>query len=242
MIAAYFLLALLPATEPLETLQLAEERYEAGDYRSAAAFYDQLAGAGARSAKFYQNQANLHFLAGNLPQALLAYRRATRYGGTSDEMANLRDALTQAGNEAGRTAWGVGLRRPLWMYPLGIKVAAVLVIWIITTGLFLLLSRPKYLRAMAGGLMFGWVLAFLLHVDQLDVARHPYLVVAADDVSLRHGNGHTYTIKLAAGKEARLHGGTEGRLRGERSNGWVQIELPDGQRGWVERRQVLIDE
>jgi hypothetical protein len=242
MIAAYFLLALLPATEPLETLQLAEERYEAGDYRSAAAFYDQLAGAGARSAKFYQNQANLNFLAGNLPQALLAYRRATRNGGTSDELANLRDALAQAGNEAGRTAWGVGFRRPLWMYPLGAKTAAALVVWVISTWLFLLLSRPYYLRALGGGLLVGWLLAFLLYVDQIDIARHPYVVVAAEDVPIRQGNGHTYPVRVATGKEVRLHGGTEGRLRGERSNGWVQIELPDGQRGWVERRQVLIDE
>jgi hypothetical protein len=242
MIAAYFLLALLPAIEPLETLLLAEQRFEAGDYRSAAALYDQLASAGGRSSNFYHNQAKLHFLAGNLPQALLAYRRATRWGGTADEMANLRDALAQAGNEAGRTAWGVGLRRPLWMYPLGIKVAAVLAIWMIATWLFFLFSRPNYSRAMGGGLMVGWLLAFLLYVDQIDIACHPYLVVAAEDVPLRQGNGHAYPVRVAAGKEVRLHGGTEGRLRGERPNGWVQIELPDGQLGWVERRQVLIDE
>src|SRR5262249_34256467 len=192
MIAVYCVLSMLPATEPLETLRLAEQRFEAGDYRGGAALYDQLASSGGRSSKFYHNQANIHFLAGKLPQTLLPYRPATRFGGTSDEMANLRDALAQAGSETDRTSWGVGFRRPLWMYPLGIKVAAVLVVWTIATWLLLLLLQPKYLRALGGGMMFGWLLALWLYIDQLDVSQHPYVVVAAEVVPLRLGNGHTY--------------------------------------------------
>jgi hypothetical protein len=242
MIAACLFLSVLTATEPLETLRLAEQRYEAGDYRSAAALYDQLASAGGRSAKFYDNQGNLHLLAGNLPQALLAYRRATGGGGNADELANLRDASAQAGNETGRTAWGTGLRRPLWMYHSGLKMAGVLVLWGIANWLFLLVWRPKYLKATVVSLIVGWLLAFLLYFDKIDVAQRPYLVVAADDVELRQGNGLSYPAKVSAGREIRLHAGTEGRLRSARPNGWVQIELPDGQLGWVERGQVLIDE
>lgn len=242
MITACFLLSLLPATEPLETLRTAEQRFEAGDYRGAAALYDQLASAGVGSRTFYDNQGKLHFLAGNRPQAIRAYRRATRWGGTADELTNLRDALAQAGDEAGRTAWGTGIRQPLWMYPLGIKVAVALAIWTMMTSLSLRIWRPNYLRALGGGVVVGWLLALLLYVDQRDIAQHPYLVVAADDVPLRQGNGYTYPVRVAAGKEIRLHAGAEGRFHGERANGWVQIELPDGLVGWVERQQVLIDE
>jgi hypothetical protein len=56
---------------------------------------------------------------------------------------------------------------------------------------------------------------------------------------LRQGNGLSYPPVTANGIPIRLAEGVEARVRTERSNGWSQIELPEGTLGWVPSSALL---
>jgi len=51
-------------------------------------------------------------------------------------------------------------------------------------------------------------------------------VVIVDEIEVRTGPGRNYM------KSFDLHDGAELRMR-DIKNGWCQIELPDGRRGWL---------
>jgi hypothetical protein len=55
-------------------------------------------------------------------------------------------------------------------------------------------------------------------------------------VKLRKGNGQSYPEY-----DYLLRPGVEGRLRFDDPRGWLQIELADGEVGWVRRADVLVD-
>jgi hypothetical protein len=65
---------------------------------------------------------------------------------------------------------------------------------------------------------------------------HPVVVIASDGVPLRKGNDVLYPPRF----RAPLGRGVEARLRIERGD-WLQIELADGQRGWIPRAAALLD-
>jgi hypothetical protein len=67
-------------------------------------------------------------------------------------------------------------------------------------------------------------------------SRHPLVVLAADHVLLRKGNGALYPPRY----ETPLNRGVEARLRLERG-AWLQIELAGGQLGWIPRSAALLD-
>jgi len=62
------------------------------------------------------------------------------------------------------------------------------------------------------------------------------VVIAADGVLLRAGNGPLYPTRI----DSPLPPGTEARLLGERGS-WGLIELTDGPTGWVPLPSLLVD-
>ncbi len=243
-IAVFVSLAMLTGESvEADSLAAAEQLFLAGKYAEAAAIYDRCAASGPQSAAFYRNQGNLHLLAGNPPRAILAFRQFVRLTTIhTDVYTNWREARSLAGAEPGQTAWSGRLGLSFWLYPLWMKTALAAVVWFLgTTTMYLAMrSRPRWFAI--GGLDLGWSLAVALFFHERDVDQHPFLVVAQDNVVMRQGNGLSFPPLRANGKDVTLHSGTEARKRGERPNGWVQLELPDGRIGWVHRQQVLIDE
>jgi hypothetical protein len=67
--------------------------------------------------------------------------------------------------------------------------------------------------------------------------QHPLVVVAADGIPLRNGNGRTYPARYD-GKT--LNRGVEARLLFDRGD-WLHIELAGGETGWVQRANLLLD-
>jgi hypothetical protein len=69
----------------------------------------------------------------------------------------------------------------------------------------------------------------------LAVAREPGTagIVLTEGSLLRTGNGLSYPVRTHQGVPIRLTAGVEGVVRTVRSNGWMQLELPGGQLGWV---------
>jgi hypothetical protein len=195
----------------------------------------------------YRNLGNAYLLAGELPQAILAYRRGLRL---APRDTALRENLTQARAlvaypEEGSFARPVPDIRPPWLPGIGPRwlfAGAVLlygVAWVQLTR-WLMVRRRRLLGLGLAGLVGAGVLTAVLVVLQRSEkveADHPLVVIADDDVLLRKGNGEAFGARYATP----VNRGVEARLLYVRG-GWLQIELSGGEVGWVPRRATLVDE
>jgi hypothetical protein len=187
-----------------------------------------------------------YYLAGDLPRAILAYRR-----GLSLDPANekLQTALAYA---RGRVEYPpspalADLMRPereLWPAWLSLQYLG-LYAFIAYTAVCLAVTRWRMTRR-RGWLMLAAVAAAVALVPAVgsgvgwwrqrrDEAR-PVVVVARPQV-LHAGNGADYPPRL----EAPLPRGAEVRRLFERG-GWLQVELSGGVVGWVPHQAVVVDE
>jgi hypothetical protein len=209
-------------------------------FGKAAADYEALRQRGYASAALYRNAGHAFFLAGDVPHAVLAYRRGLRlapgdrrlradlayvreqvaypYAGTLDRLPRLP-----------RVAPGLLLTLGVSLYGLG---------WLAVTRWRMV--RRSWLVEMA---VVSWVAAAVVTailiiegLDARDDALHPLVVVARDGVVLRKGNGSSYPSQ----GDAPLNRGVEARWLFTRGD-WLQIALPGGQVGWVPRADVLLD-
>jgi tetratricopeptide (TPR) repeat protein len=228
---------------PPALLGLAAKLFQDGNYAGAADVYDRFSRHGIANGGFFFNQGNAHFLAGHLPEAILAYRRAERWIPNDPRLqANLADARTRVLEPPDAPAtlwpgWLPRLSRPLHArLILASSVAGWLgvLLWIWRRG------RTGIICAIAFWSLDVILLGILSRAEWED-ARRPLAVVAADEVVLRKGNGDAYPAREIHSIAVRLNRGVEARVLGSRPNGWLQIELADGLVGWVPRSQALLD-
>ncbi len=78
----------------------------------------------------------------------------------------------------------------------------------------------------------GWIVE---RAEARQDREHPVVVINKDGTLLRKGNGFAYPPRY----EAALNRGVEARLILAKED-WIQIELSDGEVGWVPRGQVLL--
>jgi hypothetical protein len=123
--------------------------------------------------------------------------------------------LAYAAGLAALTRWRM-TRRPAWL-----------------TG-----SAAAILLALTAALGLGW-----LRLQEERNRAHPLVIVAADGVVLRNGNGLAYPARHDG---VPLNRGVEARVLAERDglaerDSWFLIELDGGETGWVRSDQVLGD-
>jgi hypothetical protein len=241
-----------------ELLQQAEVAFRAGTelrdqpdeaqsrFRQAASCYEELRQRGISNGDLYRNQGNAYLLAGDLPHAVLAYRRGLRLNPADSILrANLAYARSQVAH-SGSGAFGRPAvdNRPPWLPYLALRLRLLLFFASYSIG-WLGIVRWWMVRRTApltmGILAFG--LAILLATSfgmeewsERQEVLHPLVVIAADGLALRKGDGVLYPSRY----QTPLHRGVEARLRFEGSD-WLQIELAGGQVGWIPRSAALLD-
>ena len=112
----------------------------------------------------------------------------------------------------------------------------------LTRGLMTRRRRPLVLGAaalVAAALVAAVPLGLWLIEERRDRddRERPLVVIAADGVPLRSGNGPAYPPR----DETPLNRGVEARLLFDR-DGWLQIRLAGGEVGWVPSAAALIDQ
>ncbi len=217
-------------------------------FARAADLYEQLRRRGADNADLYRNLGRASLLADRLPEAVLAYRRGLRCApqdrGLHVELEYARDQVHYPSpDRRGRPddepwpSWlprvggGLFLATGLGLYALAWCCAARA----------LTAARP-HLLGWAGllltlGLVAGGLWIYL-RWRAASVDRYPIVVLTADGVSLRRGNGPTYPEHPTM---PQLNRGMEAGLR-HRRGGWLQIQLPGGEVGWVPTAAVLVED
>jgi hypothetical protein len=242
-LVALTVFALVSSATPVEALALAGWLHHAGEYEAAAAIYDALQAQGHGDGRFSLNHGNAHFLAGNLPEAILAYRRAERLipndARLRANLAEARRAVVDAptGREATSSSWAPQLSRP---FQVRLAFGCYLAAWIALGFSLLQSARWPYLGGLALLLVAIGLGLAVYGVEARDRER-PVVIVTGDGVALRRGNGVSYPLVEVNGVAVKLNRGVEGRVRATRPNGWVQLALDNGLVGWVPGDLVLVD-
>jgi tetratricopeptide (TPR) repeat protein len=228
-------------------LQLPEKSADARRlFRRSAEAYEKIRRRGADNADLYRNQGNAYLLAGDLPRAILAYRRGLRLAPNDRDLrrnlAHAREQVAHPPGSVGRPPvdhWPPWLPRPVpgWLLA-GVAVAYSLGCLALTR--WLMWRRGRLLAAalvafLAALLLGGW-LAVERWRERRDTLQ-PLVVIADDGVLLRRGNGPSYPPRC----EVPLSRGVEGRRLFERGS-WLKIELAGGEVGWVPSGIALADE
>jgi hypothetical protein len=265
-----------PAAAPsdAELLEQATAAYKAGIqtrktpfqarrlFGQAAALYEQLRGRGVRNGSLERNLGQAYLLAGDLPRAILAYRRGLELAPGDGKLGARLDEARERVNYSSRGSygkppvdnWPPWLPRPSPYLQLGFLVIVYGLgcvcftrWWMTREGSHLALGGV----ALAVAVFLGvWL---VLGERQRDWERdHPVVVIVAERVVLQKGDGANYPWYDAATREWQEAGGpvpadapalprgAEARLRFRRG-AWVQIELAGGETGWVRRADVVLD-
>jgi hypothetical protein len=230
-----------------EGVRLRDDAARARPYfRRAAECFEDLRQRGVANAVLYRNLGNAWLLAGDLPQAILSYRRGLRLTpGDRDLRAALAEAralvVYPAGSSlgqprpAGRPPW-LPYPSPRWLFFAAVAcyalACAVLTRWLmlrnrkhLTIGINLVIAAA--LLTIGTGVLGHW---------QGQESARPLVVIADDGLLLRKGDNLQFPPRYPAP----VNKGVEARLLFTRGD-WVQIELAGGEVGWVPRQFVLID-
>jgi tetratricopeptide (TPR) repeat protein len=214
------------------------------EFRKAVTCFEELRRRGARNALLFRNLGNAYFLAGDLPYAILSYRRGLRLSpGDVDLMEGLDLARERVSYPEGSRLGRPGpAGHASWLARIGGE-------WLIGGAIFLyftacvgftrwLMTRRIVLLMLALLSVLGAGVLTLFAVREASKqASGPIVVIAEDSVLLRRGDSLSYPARY----ETPLNRGVEGRVLARRGN-WLQIELSGGEVGWVMTDYALVDD
>jgi hypothetical protein len=262
---AYLLLTVLAASggseahSDAQVLAQAESAFRAGlerrddpararaSFLQAAEGYEQLRRRGDDNAGLHGNLANAYLLAGDLPHAILAYRRGLRFAPSDRRLQEgLAFARSQVAYPPSSPLGRPPLeQRPPWLPRVATAWYLAVALVAYTLGCLALARWWMMRRGRLLGLVGVAFLAALLSAAGLVVEEwrdanfvdRPLVVIAEDGVLLRSGNGLRYPPR----SDIPLNRGVEARLLFVRGD-WLQVELSGGEVGWVPREYALVDE
>jgi tetratricopeptide (TPR) repeat protein len=229
------------AESPEEMFERGNTAYEQGRYVEAAQAYESALRYGIRDARVEYNLGNAEFRRGRLGHAILHYERARRLDPTDPDIrGNLDFALAQRFDRVepppqlvvGRWIVAVqdqlGPDRQAW--------GVVGLVWLMAGLIAWCSARPGRWRA-----AHGWSLASLVVATGLVAASwsvtHERLtgrrsaVVLAESAEVLAGPGPGHAALFT------MHEGLIVVIQGERED-WLQVRLPNGYGGWVERQAL----
>lgn len=230
------------ALTPDQLWDKANTAYVNGDFHTAAETYEQILQQGFSSVKLYYNLANAYFKEDRLGRAILFYHRALRLApGNEDIRYNLSVAEARTKDNIEQipefffTTWMRGVRHTMsctaWSVLSLVLLAAMLVLF-----LFYLLAQRLTLRK-AG--FYGTLVAALLFFvtswfalgERREMLDDTHAVVMTASTAVKSSPDKSSTDLFV------LHEGTLVEIA-DRLDGWCEIQIADGKKGWVECRKI----
>ena len=220
---------------PADLFSRGNQAYESGDFAGAVALYDSAA-AGITSAELLYNRGNAYFKLGEIGRAIADYSRAyVLKPHDKDIIHNLAFARQFRPDKT------LTLENPLVrMLNDVLRLLDAASARVLAGLLFFLALAALALRFVRGQRVFGWIAlglgvlflyCFVAASTWAAVASPAHAVVVQPELTLRSGPGAEY-------KEiAVVHDGLEVTLREQRP-GYVLIQIPGGDGGWVESASV----
>lgn len=218
--------------------------YINGNYSGAVATYEELAARGLSSAKLFYNLGNAYFKEDRLGKAILNYRRALRLAPGSDDIRyNLSVAEARTKDNIEQipvfflTEWMRGLRSTMSCTAWSVLSLAALALALALFLVFLLSQRLSLRKAG----FYGTLLSALIFVaatwfaagERREMLDRSEGVVMASSVAVKSSPDKSATDLFV------LHEGTLVEVTG-RLDGWSEVKIADGKKGWLESRTVEI--
>jgi len=215
----------------------ANQAYNGNDFATAAEKYKQLLDMGQESGEVLYNLGNCYFRMGRLGNALVYYERARRF------MPRNRNLLENIALVESRAADDIAPPKFLavvskgfvWHYMLNAREASLLVLaanavfWVSLC--VLTVANRRFIRATV--VLFGLILILSgcsYALKEMERRGLGNAVVTVEEAAVRTGPGD-YAVTF------NLHDGARLRLV-EARDGWYEIRLADGKRGWIEKDNV----
>ncbi len=209
-------------------------KYEAGQYREAAALFEHLLQGGGRTAAVYYNLGNAYFRLGEKGKALLSYDRALKLTPRDEDIRwnieILKSALTDRIEDETGSILGMWVKKLLERFTEdeAAKVFSGLLLALFLLSFFsLILPRARgFFTAFQTLLAIFFIAAAVLFVLKWNEAKNSRVIVLEKETYARFGPN------LKETKAFLLHEGAEGRVVDE-TNGWTYIVLPNKNSGWI---------
>ena len=222
-----------PEEDPEAVWLAAAEAYEAADHARAVELYRRLLERGFGGAALQYNLGNAYLRTGELGRAIASYRRSLAAAPRDQDTAANLSFARQSRKDAIAAPGPSPVLRALFFWHYAVsqgerRVAAAILYLALFAALVARLyrSRSELLGWVAGAAAVGFLaVAGSLAAEAwwpLEVA-----VVLPQEIEARTAPDVDSVVRF------KLHAGTEVRVA-DRRDGWLRIELPDGQQGWVE--------
>jgi len=233
--------ATVPAAQVDDVFDIANEEYKAGNFKDAIRLYKGLLqGSGTKAADIQYNLGNSYFKLHEYGMAIASYRRAKRLAPRDQDIfANLRFARemkrdkidqprsTELMGEVFFFHYGTSRTEAETIFLCGYFAAAI-------TGGIYLFRKKKPLRWLTlGALVVALTFGASTGLRWYRTATPNEAVVVVKETDVHTGPGDNYMVSFD------LHDGTEVTTR-KSDNGWYQVELPDGRRGWIRESHLEI--
>ena len=229
---------------PEQMWMVANEAYNNGEYARAAELYELILGEQMHSAELYFNLGNAYYKQEMLGKAIVNYNRALRLSPADEDILHNLEYATQATkdnieeiptfflitwvrdvrNLMGCNAWTI-----ISLLTLALALLAMLV--------YLLAERMSLRKS---GFYCMCVAALIFTVSTIFAYQtHQALVNSNEAVIMSSAVPVKSSPDRAATDLFVVHEGTKLSL-GERIDGWVEIRIADGRKGWIETSRIEI--
>lgn len=243
-IATVLLFALLTtfaslSTKAATTIETANVSYQSGNYQQAITLYEQALKAGDSPELFY-NLGNAYYRSGNITKALLNYEKAYLYNPADGDIRhNLDYVRTKTvdklipSSDIFFVSWYKGLVYYFSIY--GWAVFSLLMIVVSLVALLIyLFTNNDMLRKIS---FWSTLVSFILFLLSVVFAVHQSLII-------NNNSGAIITTKEVVMKKSpeqnsenlgTIHEGTHVDIIDDGMKDWKEIELPDGNTGWIQK-------
>ena len=230
------------SNNPDELWQIANTAYNAGNYAQAEECYTRIVEQGLHSAALYYNLANAHFKQDELGKAMLYYNRALRLRPNDEDIRHNLEYAEQSTKDSIEEipefflkTWIKSLRGALSCTAWSILSLLMLVAALACGLLYLLAQRLSlrktgfYLMAITA-LLFVVTTAFAWSERNMLVERSEAIIMNSA-VSIKSSPDRSATELFV------LHEGTKVTI-GEAIDGWAEVRIADGRKGWIEQERI----
>lgn len=230
------------SNEPEALWAAANAAYNAGEWDKALTNYNIIAEKELESAPLYYNMANAYFKKGDIAHAILYYNRALRLAPADEDIRHNLEYAEQSTRdiieeipEFFLTTWMRTVRNTMsgnaWTV-----LSLVMLVVALASMLMYLLAQPLRARkagfyAMAiCGVLFIATSAFAIS-SRNEMVKGKGAVIMSSSVSIKSSPDRAATELFV------LHEGTT-VVVGEKIEGWVEIRIADGRKGWIEESRI----
>lgn len=229
-------------SKSMERWQSGNKAYADGNYTEAIKEYQAIIDGGEYSLELYYNLGNAYYKADSIGKAILYYNKALRIDPSHDDarhnLALAEKRITDKAAEESEfflTRWLRSLRDTMSCTTWSILSLISFAVTLACVLLFLLASRISLRKtgfycALSALLLFVATTSFAVS-SRNEILTHDEAIILSSAISTKSSPDRSATELFV------LHEGTKVRVVAEH-NGWCEVVLPDGKKGWVEKIHI----